>query len=114
MTAREDQPQPVVFHTIIVQVGGGRHAVAQALGDGHERSIEPGAPPQLVDRLEAARRDQPRARIAGHALGRPALHRRREGFLQRLLGEIEIAEQADQRREDPARLGAVDRLDGIA
>ena len=64
-----------------------------------------------VDRLEAAGRDEPRARIVGHAVARPLLDRRREGVVQRLLGEVEVAEQADQRGEDAARLGAVDGVD---
>ena len=37
--------------------------------------------------------------------------RRGEGVVQRLLGEVEVAEQADQRGEDAARLGAVDGVD---
>ena len=67
-----------------------------------------------VDGLEASGRHEPRARIHGHALLRPLLDRGHEGIVQGLLSDVEIAEQADQRREDPARLGAVDRLDGIA
>jgi primary-amine oxidase len=38
----------------------------------------------------------------------------REGLVQRLLGEVEVAEEPDQRREDAARLGPVDRLDPVA
>ena len=69
-----------------------------------------------------------RRRIASIALKRPAetshargfagtpsrghcSTRRGEGVVQRLLGEVEVAEQADQRGEDAARLGAVDRID---
>jgi len=36
-----------------------------------------------------------------------------ERFLKSLLGEIEIAEEADERGEHPARFGAVDRLDQV-
>jgi hypothetical protein len=36
------------------------------------------------------------------------LHRRREGIVQRVFGEIEIAQQADERRKDAARLLAID------
>ncbi len=32
------------------------------------------------------------------------------GVVQRLLGEVEVAEEADQRGEDAARLGPVDRV----
>lgn len=48
-----------------------------------------------------------------HSLHRPLLERRRERILQRLLGEIEIAEETDQRGEDAAGLGAIDRLDRV-
>ena len=65
-----------------------------------------------VDRLEAAGRDEPGARIGGHAVARPLLERGGEGVVQRLLGEVEVAEQADQGGEDAARVGAVDRVDG--
>ena len=71
------------------------------------------APPQPVDGLEPAGRDQPRARVRGCTLDRPLLDRRRERILQRLLGEIEIAEETNQGREDTARLGAIDRLDRV-
>ena len=47
------------------------------------------------------------------AFDRPALDRGRERILQRLLGEIEIAEEADQGGEDPTGFGAVDRLDRV-
>ena len=44
---------------------------------------------------------------------RPALERRGERVLKRLLGEIEVAEQADQGCENAAGFGAVDRLDRV-
>jgi hypothetical protein len=68
---------------------------------------------QPVDGFEPAGRDQPRARIGGCALGRPLFDGRGERILQRLLGEIEVAEEADQGREDAARLRAIDRLDRV-
>src|SRR6266571_1569593 len=68
---------------------------------------------QPVDRLESASGDEPRARIRRHAFDRPALHRRRKRILQRLLGEVEVAEEADQGGQDAAGFGAVDRLDRV-
>ncbi len=41
------------------------------------------------------------------------LDRRRERVLQRLLGEIEVAEETDQGGENAAGFGAVNRLDGV-
>ena len=49
--------------------------------------------------------------LAGHAVARPLLERGRERVVQRLLGEVEVAEQADQRGEHAARLGAIDLVD---
>ena len=57
---------------------------------------------------------EPRARILGHAVARPALDGGHERIVHRLLGAIEVAEQANQRREDTPRLGAVDGLDRAA
>ena len=114
MAAGEDQPQPVVLHTVVVYVGGGRDAVAQAIGQRRERGIEPGAPAQLVDGLEAPGGDEPRPRLGGHAFGGPALHCGRERVVQRLLGQIEVAEQADQGGKNAARLGAVDGVHHLA
>src|SRR5438552_8340873 len=73
-----------------------------------QRSVEPGPPPQAVDRPESAGRDQPCAGIGWYTIRGPALHRLRKGLLHRLLGQVEVTEQADQSGEDPARVGAVD------
>jgi hypothetical protein len=85
--------------------------VAEMLGDRRLRRVEPRAASQAIDRLEAPRRDEPRARVRGHARLRPLLQRCRDGVVQRLLGEVEITEEADERREDAARLGPVDCFD---
>jgi hypothetical protein len=57
-----------------------------------------------VDRPVARGRDQPRARVARGAVARPALGRDRERLLRGFLGEVEIAEEADQRGQDAAPL----------
>jgi hypothetical protein len=64
-----------------------------------------------VDRLEPPGRDQPRPRVGRHAVARPLFGGGDEGFVQPLLGKIEIADESDQRGEDAPRLGAVDVLD---
>jgi hypothetical protein len=66
-----------------------------------------------IDSLESPRGDEPRSRVRRRALDRPALHRRRERILQRLLGEIEIAEEANEGGKDATGFGAVDRLDQV-
>ena len=59
-----------------------------------------------VDRPVARRRDQPGARVAGHAVARPALGGDRERLLRGFLGEVEVAEEADQGGEDASPLVA--------
>jgi len=51
--------------------------------------------------------------VVGRPVGGLALQRRRERVLHHLLGEVEVAEEADQRREDPTRFLAEDALDGL-
>jgi hypothetical protein len=45
-----------------------------------------------------------------HARGFAGIPRRLEGIVQRLLRHIEIPQQADQRREDMARMHAIDGI----
>ena len=86
----------------------------ELLGELRQRGVEPGAPAQLSMALKRPAETSQARGIGGHAIARPLLERRGEGVVQRLLGEIEVAEQADQGREDAARLGAVDSVDHLA
>ena len=61
-------------------------------------------PADPVDRLVASDIDQPGPRIGRRSGHGPAFQRDRKGILQRVLGEIEIADEADQRRQRPPRL----------
>src|SRR5215471_18476815 len=61
-------------------------------------------PAHAIDDLVAADIDQPGARIGWRIFFRPALQRHRERILQRVLCEIEITNEADQRRQRAARL----------
>ena len=72
--------------------------------------IEPRAPAHAVDGLEASGRHQPRARIGGHAVARPLLQRGPEGVVQRFLGDVEVAQQADQRGEHATGVGEIDGI----
>ena len=114
MAAGEDQSQPVVFHAVVVQLRLGGDTRAKPIGHRCEGGIESGAAADVVNRLEATGRNEPSPWVGGHAIDRPALHRSGEGFLQRLLGEIEVAEEADERRQNAPGLGAVDGLDRLA
>ena len=115
VAAGEDQPQPVVLDALVVPLGAAPAARPRAARRRPSSEASNRARRRMrVDRLEAAGRNQPGARVGRHALARPLLDRRGERVVQRLLGEVEVAEQADQRGEDAARLGAVDRLDRLA
>ena len=102
MAAGEDQPKPVVLDALIVQRGDVPGVGVESLGDVCLRSVEPGSPPHRVNCLETSRRDEPRPGIGGHAFLLPLLQRRPEGIVQRIFGEVEVAEKADQGRQDPS------------
>ena len=63
--------------------------------------------------LRRAAVDNPGGRIPGHTLDRPVLDRGDEGFLEGVLGEIEVAKDANQRGQDPAVRLAKDQLDRV-
>lgn len=65
-----------------------------------------------VDGLAASRDGQPRAGVA-RGLLRPALDGGQEGVLQGILGQVEVAQPADEGGENLARLAAVGALDGM-
>jgi hypothetical protein len=64
-----------------------------------------------VDRPVSGRGDQPGTGVRGLALAWPALGCDRKGLRRGLLGEVEVAEEADQRREDTTPLVAEDVLE---
>ena len=70
--------------------------------------------PDAVDGAVAPGGHQPGHRVLGRPLARPPLGRDRERLLGGLLGEVEVAEEADQGREDPAPLALEDLLDQCA
>ncbi len=108
MAAGENQPQPVVVHALLVVSAGVARGGLEAFGDLAERGVEPGALAHGGDRFESAGRDQPGARVGGEAIARPLFDGGGERVVHRLLGEIEIAEQADQGGEHAAGIGPVD------
>jgi len=57
-----------------------------------------------VDRSVARRRHEPGARVRGRTISRPALGGYCEGLLRGLLGEVEVAEETDQRGENTSPL----------
>ena len=107
MAAREDELEPLVGDRRLVHVvlHGFRH-VEQA-GLRRERAIAADA----VDRTVARGGHEPRARVGGRPVARPALGGDRERLLGGFLGEVEVAEEADQAGEDAAPLVAEDLLE---
>jgi hypothetical protein len=72
-----------------------------------ERAIAANA----VDRAVPSGGHEPGARVGGRPVARPALGGERERLLRGFLGEVEVAEEADQRREDAPPLVAEDPLE---
>ena len=107
MAAREEQFEPLV--------GKGRlvHGVLRCLahleqaGLRRQRAIAANA----IDGPVARGRHEPGARVGGDSVPGPALRRDRERLLRGFLGEIEIAEEADQGSEDVAPLVAEDPIE---
>ena len=94
VAAGEDQAQAVVAAPaptssagIVTRRAAARPGVPVVAG---------GLAPDPVDRAVAGRRDDPPGRVRRHAALRPALERDGEGVLDRLLGEVDVAEEADQ------------------
>ena len=115
MTTGENQPQPVVFDILVFmcQRGAGSRSV-ELLGEFHKRRIETSAFSKRIDGLETSGGNEPGAQIARHAIAGPLLDGCEEGFVQRLLGEFEVAKQSNERSEDTPRVGAVDIVDNRA
>ncbi len=111
MAAGEDQTESVVRERLLVESGleeRGRGRPARDLG---ALGVEARIATQAVDRLVARGRDEPRAGPLGHAVLGPAIERDGERFLQHLLGQIEVAEEADQGGERARALVLVQGTD---
>jgi hypothetical protein len=86
------------------------HVVLDGLGH-VEQACLGGQRPIAADAVDgpvAGSGDQPGARVGRRALAGPALGGDGEGLLNGLLGEVEVAEEADQGSEDLAPLVAED------
>jgi hypothetical protein len=109
MAAGEQQLQTLVgkdafLHVVLALV---RFAYVEQARLRRERAIAANA----IDRAVARRRRQPGARVLGQPDSGPALGSDRERLLGGFLGEVEVAEEADQCRKDAAPLLAEDALE---
>jgi hypothetical protein len=101
VAAGEDELEPLV--------GEGRllvHGVLHRLGHLEQAGLrgQRAVAADPVDGAVARRRDQPCGRVGRRAVARPALGGDRERLLRGFLGEVEVAEEADERSEDAAPL----------
>ena len=100
MAAGEDEPEAVV-------------GLARRLGQGGEQlQLLPVSrlPADPVEALAPRRRQQPGAGAIGDSLPRPVLQGLDQRLRDELLGQVEVAEVADQARREPARLLSEDTL----
>jgi hypothetical protein len=102
VAAREDELEPLVGEGRLV------HVVLCGLGRVEQPGLLRQRPlaAEVVDRAVARRRDQPRALVGGDPVRRPAGGGDRERLLRGLLGELEVAEDADQGGHDAPPLVA--------
>ena len=106
VAAGEEQLEPLVGERRLV------HVVFDGLVDPQQLRLLGQRPlaADAVDGAVARGHGEPGARVVGHAVARPALGGDRERLLGGFLGEIEVAEEADQVGEDATPLVAEDLL----
>ncbi len=97
-------------------VGNGGHVaffLGEVLEAGQELGLLPEdlVPPDPIDRAVARRCDDPRAGLARSTVSRPALDGGRECVLHRVLGELEVTEDAGEDGDRMPPLLSEDLLD---
>ena len=107
MAASEEELEPLVRNRLPAHVvlHGLRHVEEARLL--HERAVATDA----VDCAVSGGGHQPRARVGRRPIAGPPLGGDRERLLDGFLGEVEVAEEADQAGEDAAPLVAEDLLE---
>jgi hypothetical protein len=106
MAAGEDQLEPLVLDHGVVKFVHRRSGHLQLTGLLGQRPLAS----DPVDRPVARGDRQPSAGVGRDPIAGPALRGDRERLLGGLLGEIEIAEETDQRGYDPPPLIAEDAI----
>ena len=111
VAAGEDQPQAIVgdLGRVVVRLLDVRDSIRTATYDFSfssncaRRRIRSMALCRAVWMIQAARR-------FGDAGGPPLVHRGRKCFLRSLFGQVEVTEETNQCRDDPAPIGAINCL----
>jgi hypothetical protein len=122
MAAREDQSQSIVGDrhvgvapTGLVGLDAGELRLDRSVPREFLRLVpQSSATAQPVDGPIARRRRDPRARVVRDTADRPGLERRDERLLDGLLGQVEVAEDTDERRDGSPRLVSEQAIDDLA
>ena len=112
MAAGEEQPQAVVGDRGHVGLGG------CGVGRGQRDELPQLVPvaavaPQAIDRAVACGGQDPGTGVVGQPVAGPALNGLYEGFLNRVLGQVDIAEDANEGGDRPPRLPPEQAVDGL-
>src|SRR5215207_1067575 len=109
MAAGEDEAQPFVGDRahVVLLLGSKLLQAGEQLGLSREGALAADA----VDRAIPRGGNDPRGRVARRPVARPALECGRERVLHRVLGELEVAEDADQNRDGASPFLAEEGLD---
>ena len=108
VTAGEDEAQTVVLHCVKLPRFGLRVKQERLRLPAVTRRLAP----EAVQRLVAGCRDDPATRVRRHACLAPTLGGDDERLLDRLLGHVDVTEEADQVGHGAAGLLAEGELDG--
>jgi hypothetical protein len=114
VTACEYKPETIVLDAFAVEI---LHAVVPGryiLFVWLDRSFELRPAAHAVDGFEASGRNKPRPLVGRDPVPGPLFHRGGERFVHCILGCLEVAEEADQRGKDAARLAPVNFIDSAA
>ena len=115
VAARENEAKPIVGDgTHLLRPSFRAGALGLQLGQLREEGLlfgEPLGPSNAIDGLVPRGRRDPGARVVGHAAQRPLLKGDDERFLDGLFSQVEVAEDADERRDRPPRLVAEQAVD---
>src|SRR5579862_6689197 len=108
MTAGENQPQAIVGNLVFVAIGLGDFMNESRSRIRGELFLVASLAPDTVDGLVLGGLDNPGAGDIGDAGSGPLVHGGRKSFLRALFGQIEVADEPNQRGYDAAPIGAID------
>ncbi len=115
MATSEDQTEAIILDLLVIFTEGSVADARLDVGNNISlHSIEARAPAHDVDGFEACGGNQPGARIVWNTSPRPRLQRGGERLMHGLFGEVQISQEAHERRQNPARFRSVESVNGRA